>query len=433
MKTKWLALLLVIFLLGACSSKEHGPSVPNNDLNVEQSQEKVTDEKAIDKIEEESNIIPKIFPLENAIIGELSILNLIMTPSEDATKGFGLTFHSMDKLEKASILILNEDLSLVQSYPITLKTINVYKADIMDLEPNTTYQYIIQSKEVYSNLYLFTSMKETGPITLGLFGDPQGYKLSQYENLAATYKAARDIAGTLDISLIAGDIVDTGDSKDQWGFFYGAMEEPLSSSLFATAIGNHDLINDSTMYVNSFNYPLNGVKGLEERNYYFDVPGARIAVWDTEASTTFDEQAEWLIETMEEVTQGYRIVLMHRSAYPMAYDEVYIRVLSSIMEEAGVHLVLSGHDHIYSRTTMLQDHISEVGTGVTYIVGGSSSGSKVYQPKNIENRYWKQFVYEGTEPVFTLISIDKDVMHIQAYATKDNMAVLIDTVDILGK
>jgi predicted phosphodiesterase len=420
----------------------HDSSVPQNDLYVEQGQE----EKVTDKTEDFTEITPavsninsNVFPLKNVILGELLIQDVVMTPSEDATKGFGITFHSNEQLEEPSILILNENLSLVQSYAVSVeaidigdpsKTMYVYKAEITGLEPNKTYQYIIKAKEAYSNLYAFTGIKQTDPITIAFFGDTQGYKLSQYEDFAANYKVAMKTVDRVDISLIAGDIVDTGDSSEQWGYFHETMKETLASSLFATAIGNHDAMNGSKLYQYNFRYPTNGIKGLEERNYYFDLPGARVAIWDTESPKRFDEQGAWLSRIMSESNQDYHIVLMHRSAYPMVYDEGYIRALSTIMEEAGVDLVLSGHDHVYSRTTMWQNKVSEVGKGVTYIVGGSSSGSKVYKPKNIEKRYWKQFAYEGTEPVFTLISISKGLMHIQAYANKDNHEVLIDTINI---
>ena len=91
------------------------------------------------------------------------------------------------------------------------------------------------------------------------------------------------------------------------------------------------------------------------------------------------QQRPHLDRQPEKVDKSFRIVLMHRSAYPLNYNEEEIRALAPVFEECNVDLVLSGHDHIYSRTTMLAGEKTAMNTnGVTYVVTGSASGSKYY-------------------------------------------------------
>ncbi len=39
----------------------------------------------------------------------------------------------------------------------------------------------------------------------------------------------------------------------------------------------------------------------------------------------------------------------------MLYDELIVRRLAETFEHTNIDLVLSGHDHIYNRTTMYQN------------------------------------------------------------------------------
>jgi len=127
-------------------------------------------------------------------------------------------------------------------------------------------------------------------------------------------------------------------------------------------------------------------------------------------------------------TKKFKIVLMHRSVYPMLYDEAIVRRLAETFENATIDLVMSGHDHIYNRTTMYQNEKVEPGDGVTYIVGGSGSGSKYYKEQG--NRYWKHVIYDENNPVFTTVNITDKVINIFAYSVINDKLELIDELII---
>lgn len=376
--------------------------------------------------------------------GELLPRHIMLSPLEDYSDGVGITFNLDVFSENVKVLVLDDKNSVISEYETNVGSMEVidssgsyiayvYKASLNGLNANGSYSYTILLENTYSKLYSFETMAEEST-TMAFFGDTQGYLDSQYEDFKKTYNIAKNVSEesgkSIDLNYIAGDIVDDGGNYDQWKFFYNHSEHIFSEEQLITTIGNHDVYNGPDYYVNSFNYPSNGVSGLEERSFFIDLPYARVAVFDTESTSTYIEQAEWLTEIMSEASQPFNIVLMHRSAYPMAYDEAYIRQLSIVFEIADIDLVLSGHDHIYSRTTMKADEKVDLNEGVTYIIGGSSTGSKFYGTLDEESRYWKNIVYDDNYPVFTLIDIGEDKIEVKAYSIIEDEVSVIDSFEL---
>lgn len=424
MNKKISIILLIIFLVG-CKSNPQNPQLNRKHINTLESIKFIHDKSIVI----EKTISP--FTFDNINLNSLKIDRIILTPGINPTQNIGITFNLEIPSENVSVIILDENNFFIDEFITTYKkiviknnTINTYKTVITNLKANSTYKYIIRNNNLYSSIEKFKTIGNYSTKLLFL-GDIQGYKLSQYEAITEIYDYVSDI----DLTYLAGDIVDNGDNFDQWSYFNTAMSPFTSSSLWISTIGNHDVKGSDVIYINSFNYPKNGIPNLEERNFYIDLPFARIAVFDSESYSKFEEQSQWLIKVMNESSK-FKIVLIHRSAYPISYNENHIRKLSSIFEEANVNLVLSGHDHIYSRTTMMNNKLVEVNKGVTYIVGGSPSGSKYYNEKQDLNRYWKTIVYDDNNPVYIVLYIEEKDITIKSYAIISDKNILIDELII---
>lgn len=305
-----------------------------------------------------------------------------------------------------------------------------FHAQVTNLKPSTTYSYRVGQGNNWTEIYTFTTPSINKPWTFGFFGDVQGYTQAQYMNFRTTYEIAAANKRDFDAVLFAGDLVDTSTRFEEWQFLNKAMDGYFQTGIFAAAIGNHDNYDQGTVFKATFNNPDNGIKGLENRNYWFDVENATIAVWDTESPKRFNDQKTWLKNVMAASDKPFRIILMHRSVYPMLYNEVYIRNLASAFEEAGIDLVLSGHDHIYNRTSMLGDQKVPIGQGVVYICGGSPSGSKYYNDDKSPHRYWRDVVYDANNPVYGVIQINVNTLGFEAYAIEEGTPLLIDTFEI---
>ncbi len=326
-------------------------------------------------------------------------------------KEVGFTF-SLDSKNDLNLYIDNHIVPLEYEYVEALDKY-VYKCTVVNLESEQLYKFRIGNEMVISKYFDFTSLPND-VIELTYFGDIQGYNLSQYE----TFREVYDDAGEIDLAYIAGDIVDKGNSLSHWNYF-DQMMATTHQDVMVTAIGNHDAYGKSKIYENTFNYPENGL--YSERNFYFDLPYARVAVVDTESSHS--DQKAWLKETMD--VNKFKIVLMHRSVYPIKYDGSYVRSFADTFDELNIDLVLSGHDHIYSRTQM-KDNQKDA-AGVVYIVGGSGSGSKYYNQST--ERYWQDVIYDNNNPVFIKLKLSEDKIDIESYAVESEIR-LIDSTTI---
>ena len=301
---------------------------------------------------------------------------------------------------------------------------------ITDLLPDTTYYYKVGNDNGWSNTLSFTTLKTSGDATMLFFGDVQG----GYSVFPNVLNKAITQYPEASLFMMAGDIMDSSEKLyDELSLFDNGSKTYLNNNIWASAIGNHDAAYGGHLFSNYFYGPNNGVdSGTGVRNYYFEFNDAIVFNFDTEAGfASYDpgyfKQVSLLRTVMNDTTKKYKIVLMHRSAYPMNYDEPSIRALSSVFEELGIDLVISGHDHVYNRTTMLKGNQVTVNNGVTYVVGGSS-GTKFYDAK--PNRPWENIVYDDNYPVFSAIRFSNGNLLFSAHSIEPTRVNRVDNFTI---
>lgn len=305
-------------------------------------------------------------------------------------------------------------------------------AYVTELTPDTTYYYKVGNDNGWSSTLSFTTLKTSGDATMLFFGDVQG-GYAAFPNVLDKAIAQYPEAS---LFMLAGDINDSeARLYDEITLFDDYAKTYLNNNIWAAAIGNHDAYNGGHVFSNYFYGPNNGIdSGSGVRNYYFEFNDAIIFNLDTEAGfasydPSYVKQSNLLRTVMNETTKKYKIVLMHRSTYPMNYNEANVRALSSVFEELEIDLVISGHDHVYNRTTMLEGNKVEVNNGVTYVVGGSS-GTKFYNADYKVPRPWKNIVYDDNFPVFSAIRFSNGNLLFSAHSIVDNRVSRIDNFTI---
>jgi len=83
------------------------------------------------------------------------------------------------------------------------------------------------------------------------------------------------------------------------------------------------------------------------------------------------EQYAWLEPTLAESTAEWKVVAIHHPPYSAGYQGSSVDVCDRFLplfERYGVELVLSGHDHDYQRSNVIN--------GVTYVVTGGAAGTR---------------------------------------------------------
>jgi len=108
-------------------------------------------------------------------------------------------------------------------------------------------------------------------------------------------------------------------------------------------------------------------------------------------STSTDDPAQraWLERTLEHSDAQWKIVAVHHPPYSAGYqgsDDAVREQFAPLFARHGVQLVLSGHEHDYQR--------SEIIDGVTYVVTGGAAGTRRTGERNFTavSFSWHHFV-----------------------------------------
>jgi 3',5'-cyclic AMP phosphodiesterase CpdA len=251
---------------------------------------------------------------------------------------------------------------------------------LLGLKPETKYSYRVGDGQSWSEWFDFrTASKSAKPFTFIYFGDAQNDVKSMWSRVIR--QSVKD-APYADFMLHAGDLINVPEADAEWGewFYAGGWLHATIPSV--STPGNHEYKSGkiTRLWQPQFEYPRNGVPGLEDSNYYIDYQGARLISLNSLEKT--QEQAEWLDQLLAKTKMNWVILTFHYPMYSTAKgrDNKALRELwLPIILKHKVDLVLQGHDHSYGRHAMPHN----VGTGVRGTVGKthfvvSVSGPKMY-------------------------------------------------------
>lgn len=275
-----------------------------------------------------------------------------------------------------------------------------YQAQISWLEYGETYHYRFWDhiSGCYSEEFTINIPEEDEDITFLFAGDAQIGAGGLVTEDADKWQKALE-AGLLyepDSSFVisAGDQADDSEvvrSLQEYRGFRGA--EVLKHLPIAVNQGNHD--TTAELYDLQFDI-------FEKRsghNYYFMYEDILFAAINTN-SREYEENLTYLKNAVAKCRPEWIVVMMHYSMYsagPHAYDDRIAElreVYAEAFAELEVDIVLSGHDHVYTRSYFMdgmevtEKEDGEKKTGeVLYISGGSSTGSKMYEAEAKEEEY----------------------------------------------
>ncbi len=306
----------------------------------------------------------------------------------------------------------------------------IWNVALNDLKPTTKYIYrITNGSKVYSSNYAFETCSQTDDVFSFLFmTDPQYYS----ESGASKFNVMTEkhiVDSNVKFAFITGDISDKGGNSSYWDMFY--TKSSLSKIPFATTVGNHEyydsgtVTTDNLIYNQYFFNPQNGPEHVKGSSYYFVYNKALFIMLDSEDKANIAEQQEWFRNVCESVQCSYIIVGCHKSAYPagpyVSDGKYFMSYWGTIFDECQVDLVLSGHDHVFTRTKPVYAGkvTSEKYAGTVYIEGGSA-GDKYYGVQSQENAdKWAAIVEKTT--CATVITLGKEQFSTKTYNYSGNL------------
>jgi predicted phosphodiesterase len=440
-----------------------------------------------------------------------------LTPGKNATE-LNFAWYSKDSEANPKLKFgKNQDLSDAKELTVTtkdaVKGFKSNKTTATGLQENTTYYYSYQINGKWSEAATYKT-KSTKSFSFLFVGDPQigsssgntatGDSKEQGQDKATrndafnwnnTINTALKSNPNVSFMLSAGDQIQSSDKKnasqtyDKNEIEYSGYLSPnaLKSLPVATTIGNHDA--PSGNYSFHFNNPNASNLGFTEAggDYYYTYGDALFIMLNTNNYNIAEHQQ--LIEKAisENKDAKWRVLTMHQDIYGSGEhsnepDVVNLRYnLIPIFEKNNIDVVLTGHDHTYSRSFILkggakdgsksitkdefnnyidgktpidskyntylssiedskavQDVTLESGKavnpkGILYMTANSASGSKYYDLVQHQQAYiasrWQEDV-----PTYSVIDISGDNFTINTYRTDngskiDNTFSIVKTLD----
>lgn len=341
-----------------------------------------------------------------------------------------------------------------------------YKATAGGLAANTTYLYRVgNDADGWSDTYFFSTYNQGANQSFSFLmaGDPQigaGSEATDAQGWNTTLTNALAAFPNTDFLLTVGDQVNNNSNQTQYDDF--AAPTALRGLTLAAEVGNHD--SGNTLYSAHYNLPNQSVygqtgNGSMGNDYWFTYNGVLFMSLNSNDANLNEHQAFMQQAIAANPDANWKVVTFHHAPFSVAshYSDTSIRNLrqnlSPIISELGIDVVLTGHDHYYTRSYMMDGANPVIPEGgdiskgetaptevvdpqkgqVLYITADSASGSKFYSlNKSLDGRLpnYAAYAWQQDKPTISNITVTKDSFTITTYQTDTAELNQIDTFTI---
>ena len=242
-----------------------------------------------------------------------------------------------------------------------------HQVAVTDLAPGTAYTYRVGDAKanVWSEAFSFVTDDKDESFSFLAIADVQAGNREDFLHSAKTLEGAVRTLPEAEFIVNLGDYVNDN-TNEEWDLYFEAFAPYNGAFTGVPVAGNHDgnVTNklNTFCFQNTFCLDETDNRSLEGVYYSFDYGNAHFAVLNTNDMYPMSQaQKNWLRNDMNGSDATWKILLMHRSLYSAGKninkpDTVVMReVLLPIIDELGLDVVLSGHDHMYLRTDFVKN------------------------------------------------------------------------------
>ena len=305
-----------------------------------------------------------------------------------------------------------------------------YKATLVGLEENSTYVYKLVVGGTASDAFTFDVHDMGEEWNFAFITDPQVKESSHAALWDDTLDKLKNKFDGVSFIVSGGD--QTSDPASELNFDW-FISEHLSSIAIATTVGPpHD---NTQLYKNHYNLPnQSSIYGIStpSSDYFYTYNNVLFMHMNIE-NHDYAAHAEFLERTIKDNPEcPWRVVVLHYSFFTggnHSSDGSVIacrEAMAGKFAELGIDVVLSGHDHIYSRSHLMTDGTtvsSDVVTnntvtdpeGVLYLCGTSSTGSGWYSVDHHNDDQYIAYREDANRKSVTIFSVTETSLTLKTY------------------
>ncbi len=246
---------------------------------------------------------------------------------------------------------------------------------LKDLLPGTAYEYVVGNPEQADEprAWFTTAPAENRSFTFLWMSDTHN-RPDNAAVLAAAWQKHPDTA----FLTISGDLVGTGQERDDWDQLFNNYRAFLLNYPLMPSIGNHDAIDGlgSDLYRALLRLPDNGPAGLK-RGQSYQLRYSNLLLVSLDVTEDIAVQRPWLEETLKNTDAVWKVALFHFPPY--ALDQEYPdieREWGPVFDHYHLDLALSGHVHYHLRTWPLKagKRVESSSDGTVYMISVAIDG-----------------------------------------------------------
>ena len=261
--------------------------------------------------------------------------------------------------------------------------------------------------------------------------------MEEYEEWGQMVRRAYREHPELDFAVIGGDLVNSPGELSQWETFLEACDV-FAKLPVVTVAGNHEGVHSNHTYQKLFALPDDAEEDQSGEEFYsLDFGNVRMLMMDSSFLTKERRQSmgkdawakeeqrveAWIRSRTGSCEKPWLAAVIHHPVYGMHDGDTVspqIRGLwKPLLEEGGVRIVFSGHQHLYQRTKSIH--------GVVYLMGNSGQRESRFFHGNNLPEYTQQIYDRGAN--YQIVEVGARRLKMTSYNQK---GLVIDET-VLGK
>ena len=439
-------------------SNEGTPKEEVNDASNEVTPKEVNN--ASDEVtpkEEVNNVSDEVTPdVDNGTPStdeEVKLTNDILTIGKDGTERNFTWYANTKEKGKFEFAKLNaekdfKDAKVLDATVIEKTNLPGYSSNqvtLDGLEPGTEYMYRFSNGDTVSEVKTFKT-GGTGDFSFFAAGDPQigshGY-LNGKDGWDKTLKLLPELDSSASFLLSLGDQVQAGKDEEEYDAYIN--RDGFDGLTLAPIIGNHD--DRGNAHEEHFKVSNVQDKGKSNAgsNYYYVYNNTLFICLNSNNKDYAEHKVTIEKAVAENPNVKWRVVTFHHPPYTVAKhaSDKYITDMRStlvpILKENKIDLVLNGHDHVYTRTHVMDGtkpiiewENGEEGKapseyvnpkGIIYVTTNSASGSKFYDIMQDKKFEYSAVKNQEKVPNISNIKVTDNSIEVTTYRTSDKSVV----------